>query len=173
MANTEYKIYVACLASYNAGDLVGEWIEVESWDDSDSLKEKIQAVIAKSPAPNAEEYAIHDYDGFPRTAEFGEWPDLQLLCDYVEAVSDHGSDVMNAAIAVSDNFKETLDAVENRYYGCFDRDGDYAESVADDSGWPDLAKRYFDFARYEHDMICGGDIKVVVIDGKNYVFGSE
>ena len=57
------KVYIACLAAYNSGTLHGEWIEPSS--DVEELSEQIKAILKKSPAPDAEEWAFHDYDDFP------------------------------------------------------------------------------------------------------------
>jgi Antirestriction protein (ArdA) len=49
--STETRIYVACLAAYNAGYLHGEWIDVT---DTDSINEQVQAMLKASPIPNDE-----------------------------------------------------------------------------------------------------------------------
>ena len=55
------RIYVACLAAYNNGILHGAWIEAtEAW----SMWEATRDMLAKSPIPDAEEWAIHDHEGF-------------------------------------------------------------------------------------------------------------
>jgi hypothetical protein len=56
------KIYVASLSDYNAGRLHGRWIDANQpthgiWSD-------IGDMLAESPEPGAEEWAIHDYEGF-------------------------------------------------------------------------------------------------------------
>ena len=58
----EPKIYVADLAAYNSGFLHGCWIDANQ--DLDDIQEQIQNMLRKSPEENAEEYAIHDYEGF-------------------------------------------------------------------------------------------------------------
>ena len=55
------RIYVACLAAYNNGHLHGEWVEVT---DEASICEAVQAMLFRSPIEEAEEWAIHDYEGF-------------------------------------------------------------------------------------------------------------
>ena len=57
------QIYVACLASYNAGRLSGKWITPA--DTEEKLQAQIDAILKASPEPDAEEWAIHDYDNFP------------------------------------------------------------------------------------------------------------
>lgn len=56
------QIYVACLASYNSGALHGEWIDAAQ--DEDELARKIEEMLANSPEPNAEEWAVHDHEDF-------------------------------------------------------------------------------------------------------------
>ena len=58
----EPRIYVACLAAYNNGWLHGAWIDVE--DDADAVRDAINAMLKASPVAGAEEYAIHDHEGF-------------------------------------------------------------------------------------------------------------
>lgn len=48
--NTEQRIYVACLASYNNGILHGEWIDATS--DSDEMQEEVNRILRTSPEPN-------------------------------------------------------------------------------------------------------------------------
>jgi antirestriction protein len=55
-------IYVVCLAAYNARILHGQWIPAAQ--DADSLHKEVQELLKQSPEPLAEEWAIHDYEGF-------------------------------------------------------------------------------------------------------------
>lgn len=51
--NNSYRIYVACLASYNAGRLHGEWFDLEDYNDADELQEAIaEKVLRTSAFPN-------------------------------------------------------------------------------------------------------------------------
>ena len=56
------RIYVACLAAYNNGRLHGAWIDAAqgAW----GIWEDVRAMLAASPIEGAEEYAIHDHEGF-------------------------------------------------------------------------------------------------------------
>jgi antirestriction protein len=59
---TTAKIYVADLAAYNSGIMHGIWIE--NLLDLTDVEEQIAVMLSKSPIEDAEEYAIHDYEGF-------------------------------------------------------------------------------------------------------------
>ena len=61
-ADSNPRIYVACLAAYNNGYLHGAWIDADQ--DAGQIRDEIAAILARSPVEDAEEYAIHDYEGF-------------------------------------------------------------------------------------------------------------
>lgn len=102
------RIYVACLASYNQGEMHGEWLELE---DLSELRKGIEEVLKSSPAgEDAEEYAVHDYDGFGPLS-VSEHPDLDLLCKIsglvdtfgeiaLHVLANHGTDSLEYARAV-------------------------------------------------------------------------
>lgn len=185
------RIYVACLASYNAGRLHGRWIDAA---DADTMREEIAEILRASPFPNvticcpdcagnayiggdpadpiacpscngsgevpsAEEYAVHDYDGLP--SSFGEYPDLDTIAAYVEAVEEHGE-----AFAVwwANESRDDVDvsAFQDAYQGTFNTLADWAESFLEDTGGlaevPEHLARYFDFEAYANDARRGGDI---------------
>ncbi|HBL92812.1 MAG TPA: hypothetical protein DD375_04790, partial [Hyphomonas sp.] len=50
------RVYVACLAAYNNGRLHGAWINAT---EPDEIMEHVRAMLAASPEPDAEEWAIH------------------------------------------------------------------------------------------------------------------
>lgn len=52
MSNTERRIYVACLASYNSGRLHGVWIDTEGKDADELIDEVRERVLLISPYPN-------------------------------------------------------------------------------------------------------------------------
>ena len=73
------RIYVACLASYNAGILHGRWIDAS--DDVADMKADISAMLRESPCPNVErqDYFCDDCGegasvtlGFDRRANDGQ-----------------------------------------------------------------------------------------------------
>ncbi|MFI8736653.1 antirestriction protein ArdA [Ectopseudomonas toyotomiensis] len=56
------RIYVADLAAYNAGHLHGVWINATL--ELDDIRAQVDVMLAASPVEGAEEYAIHDFEGF-------------------------------------------------------------------------------------------------------------
>jgi len=74
----EPRIYVARLAAYNGGRLHGAWIKVE--DDLEAVLLAVGAMLAASPEAGAEEYAIHDYEGFGAVV-VGEFTPMAMARD--------------------------------------------------------------------------------------------
>lgn len=86
------RVWIACLASYNAGRLIGEWVDAT---DADAMREateriKVAAIAAATEAGeypvyfgDPEEFAIHDYDGFPDVIvrQLGEYPDWDVVAE--------------------------------------------------------------------------------------------
>jgi antirestriction protein len=80
------RIYVASLSDYNAGRLHGVWLEATDIQDA---RAGVAAMLKASPGGNAEEYAIHDFEGFSRYLP-SESADLELVCTIGAAIVDHG-----------------------------------------------------------------------------------
>ena len=144
------KIYVACLSSYNSGILHGSWIEPKT--DKDELEAQIAEVLKSSPSPDAEEYAIHDYDNFPN---LGEYPDLDKIIEVVEAIKLHGVKAVKGFI---EHFSiEDLEHFKEAFHGTFNSFKEFAQDYADDTieGLADnnsTLARYFNYDSYERDM---------------------
>ena len=56
------RIYVASLSDYNAGRLHGAWIDAAQ--EPEQIEAEIAWMLKQSPEPIAEEWAIHDHEGF-------------------------------------------------------------------------------------------------------------
>jgi antirestriction protein len=81
------RIYVACLAAYNNGHLHGSWIEVT---DEAAIWQAVQNMLAASPIEeDAEEWAIHDYEGFAG-AEVGEYFSFANVVELAEYITERG-----------------------------------------------------------------------------------
>lgn len=85
--NPTTRIYVACLAAYNTGNLHGHWIDAVQ--DGADIETAIQEVLAKSPEANAEEWAIHDYEGFAGIS-LNEHESLETVAALAASIAQHG-----------------------------------------------------------------------------------
>jgi antirestriction protein len=158
--HTAPRVYVACLASYNAGRLHGTWVDAT---DTDELREGIAAVLKSSPIGGAEEWAFHDNDGFGGL--IGEYEDVDKVAALGSAIVEHGP----AFIAYAENIGAdyaTGDGFEESYQGEHDSEEDFAEQLAEDTksftndsdtgrvvdAWP---YNCIDWERAARDLFCG------------------
>lgn len=85
------RIYVASLSDYNNGILHGEWID--AGQEPDQIHTEVEAMLKKSPAARkygdvAEEWAIHDYEGFVGI-ELSEWDSFERVSALAKLLSEH------------------------------------------------------------------------------------
>jgi len=88
--NTEQpRIYVACLAAYNNGYLHGAWIDAaqEPW----AIYDAVRVMLSASPIEGAEEWAIHDYEGFGgvRIEEYASFDRVSELAAFLAVSARH------------------------------------------------------------------------------------
>jgi antirestriction protein len=156
---TDIKIYVADLAAYNAGHLHGVWIDAT--EDTYDQQEKINEMLKTSPVGDAEEYAIHDHDGFEGCLVY-EYEGLQSAHEKALFIQAHGhlGAVMLAHMA--DDFEAAKTALEDNYYGEYESLSDYARELTEDSGdVPEHLANYIDYAAMGRDMDISGDIYTI------------
>lgn len=169
--NTEFRVYVACLSSYNNGILHGAWCDAV---DADDLNENIQEILETSPMHDAEEWAIHDYEGFGTLhTKLGENPNIEKLCKLGEALQGLSSRYnlrydltysMDADILCEfisefgldiDDIDDVMSEFEDRFQGVYDTFEDYAEQLFDEC-WlhavPDEVKNYIDYEKFARDL---------------------
>lgn len=154
------RVYVACLAAYNNGKLHGAWIDAAQ--DVDAIQEEVKAMLAKSPEPRAEEWAIHDHEGF-EGYKVSEWESFETLSELATAIEEHGSIV--ADLMGHLGLKEVSEAVEylqDNYQGTFRTLEDWAENYMEDTGLlqevPESMRPYIDVEKWARDAELGGDV---------------
>lgn len=150
------KIYVACLASYNNGILHGDWIEV---DDYDSVMNEITKILKSSPIPDAEEWAIHDYEGFGEIS-LSEYESIESVISLANGIEEHG-ELFVKVYEYLNSYDEVIEMINDRYLGCYESVEDYAEEVTDLSGVPEHLQYYIDFESMGRDMRLNGEIDAI------------
>ena len=169
-------IYVACLAAYNSGHLHGAWIDLEGDTDEDDLRVAIAWILATSPEPGAEEYAIHDSCGLPIYLSRNEWPDLSELVAWADGISAYDDEDEREAFRLAcEDQGETIDqdAFRDAYCGCYSSGEDYAQELAEELGsipaelpWPlsciDWASAWRDltFDGYREERCSSGGVHI-------------
>ena len=151
-------IYVACLAAYNNGILHGATI----WaDDADQMQADTRAILARSPEPDAEEWAIHDYAGF-EGAHIEEYQSFESVAEIAAFIEERGE----VGAKVLEHFGQDLDDARKAfedYCGEFESLADYAEELTTECGTPipESLRHYIDYASMGRDMEINGDVFTV------------
>lgn len=152
------RIYVACLAAYNAGKLHGKWMPC---DDVEILQDSITAMLEASPEPGAEEWAIHDYEGFG-SASLSEYQSLDTVTAMAEFIQEQGPLASELMAHFGGDLVEARQAMEDQYAGCYASLEDFAASLTEETGGleqvPEHIRGYIDYAAMARDMELGGDI---------------
>ena len=154
------RIYVACLAAYNNGCLHGRWIDATAPDE---IAGEVRAMLAASPIPNAEEWAIHDYEGFEgvNLSEYASFETVCELADFIEengelggkVLSHFGDDLAEARAAFEDyagEYRSSADFAEQLHEGEFSERTEISESL----------RYYIDWQALARDMALNGEIMV-------------
>jgi len=171
------RIYAACLASYNNGVLHGAWIDCDGKDASE-LQDEVSAMLRASRFPNvtvehegrqvpsAEEFAIHDREGFGRLV--GEYTPLDDIATIAEALN--GDHARGFRFLVDNNGMSATDAaakadevqIFETSNGLDDLFKEYAaELIADTTdleSLPEMIRHNIDYAGIGYDLKCSGEL---------------
>ena len=155
----EIRIYVACLAAYNNGKLHGAWIDATQ--DIDDIQCQINQMLADSPEPDTEEYAIHDYEGFGGYV-LSEYEGIQSVHEIACFIEEY----LELAGELLSHFGGSLDdarkAMEESYSGCYKSLAGYAEELTEDTSQiPGNLAYYIDYERMGRDMELNGDVYTI------------
>lgn len=148
------RIYVACLAAYNNGYLHGAWIDAarRPW----ALWQDVQVMLSASPIAGAEEWAIHDYEGFAGV-RISEHESFETVAELAAFVIEHGP----LGAALLDHFggdlEEARDAMTERHLGSYTRVADYIQEVTEEAlAIPTALRFYIDWEAMARDGEMSG-----------------
>ena len=171
------RIYVASLADYNEGRLYGAWIDAAQ--DPDDLGKAVEQMLAAAPRPCAEEWAIHDYEGFG-LLHLHEFEKLEDVAKVAAGIHRHGPAFSAWAAHVGID-SELLDRFEDAYMGEWADGTEFAKQMIDDMGefkevkdrLPQHLACYVDinYDDFFDGLVLGGEIWFMEkLDGGVYVF---
>ena len=151
------RIYVACLAAYNNGRLHGAWIVATTPDE---IMAGVRTMLAASPEPDAEEWAIHDYEGF-QGASLSEYAPFETVCDLADFLGEHGEVGAKLYRHFGDDLEQARAAFED-YAGEYRSAADFAEEFIRETGTeiPASLDYYIDWTALARDMALNGEIMV-------------
>ena len=172
------SIYIASLSDYNAGRLIGEWVDIDAATTEEDLYEAVAAVLAQSREPGAEEFAIHDFDGFP-AGLVGEYDPLARVAAYGRFLAE---DAEGERFAFLEDLGPSLDpedledAFSEAFYGVYETRAEFAEDLLESTSGldsvPGNLRPYFDFDAYARDLEFGDFAYVRLPDYRIAVFRS-
>ena len=143
------EVYVVCLASYNNGEAHGEWVDANV--DASDLQDSINEILEASPVKDAEEFAIHDYEGFgDYDRQLGEYPSLKEVTEAAAFIFEH-DELGQAVLCDTCNVEDAEKLLEN-YYGTYDSDADLARHIVEESDLvPEPLQCYIDWEKMGRD----------------------
>lgn len=136
------KVYIADLAAYNEGKLVGEWLDLSEFGSGEEVMEKISELLkqwSEEAGEEREEYSVHDMENFPKqmySEGMGE-DSFQKVIDYWEAINgtDYPMEVVEEYAALrGDDIIDAANNMKDAYYGKFDDVEDFAREYVDSVG---------------------------------------
>jgi antirestriction protein len=146
-----------------------------------SFTKEVSRMLARSTMPGAEEFAIHDYEGFG-PLRLSEYESLETVALIARGIHEHGPAFAHWAALVGTNEPDVLAEFEDHYEGHAESVEAYAEQLLDDMGFGsdfDLAGQLpaslqpyvrFDVEGFARDLELSGDIMTSEGDGGIYVF---
>ena len=157
------KIYVADLAAYVNGRLHGRWIEANQ--PPEDIHEEIQEMLSESPVPGAEEFALHDHEGFGNV-KLSEYEDIEAVSALAELIAEFGEMVASTVWGhVGGKAVEAQRLLEDCYQGSWDSLEAWAEELLTSTGElnqvPEHLRPYIDVEAYARDMELNGDVFTV------------
>jgi antirestriction protein len=162
MTNTaDRRIYAACLASYNNGILHGRWIDCDG-KDADDIQGEVNAMLKASRLPDAEEWAIHDYEGFPRgtVQEYTSFQSIAAMCEVLEA--GHGVGLSYLLNSCGYSLENALERAEEVEVSEDETPRQYCERYMEETGGlegvPAHLANYIDFDAMARDWVLSGDL---------------
>jgi len=172
------QVYIASLSDYNDGRLHGAWVNAAQEPDD---HEEVTRMLTGSTMPGAEEFAIHDYEGFG-PLRLSEYESLETVALIARGIAEHGPAFAHWAALVGTNEPDVLAEFEDHYEGHAESVEAYAEQLLDDMGFGnnfDLAGELpaslqpyvrFDVEGFARGLDLSGDIMTSEGDGGIYVF---
>lgn len=157
------KLYVANLAMYNDGKLVGEWLTLPM--NLEELAERLRCILGED-----QECAIHHYEG---PFSISEYDDIYRLNDIAIVLAHNDSRVVVALSECLDNVDEVVRLLESGDYSVYFDVGNLCDVAADmvDEGYfspiPPSLSCYIDYEKIAGDLKMDGwymhyELKVAV-----------
>jgi antirestriction protein len=163
------RIYVASLADYNAGRLHGVWIDAAQ--SAEEIMDEAAEMLKDSREPGAEEWAIHDHEGF-YGLPVAEWDAFEGVAELAGLLVEHGPAF--AAYVANIGAGADEDGFEEAFVGEAESEYRFAHEHADDliGDATGLPVHYFNYESYADDLFVNDYWSASKAGGVVYVFRS-
>jgi antirestriction protein len=173
------QIYVASLTDYNAGVLHGEWLDASN--EEAELQDQVDMMLTRSPSSKAEghpaeEWAIHDHQGFG-SLQLSEYMPLGQISRIAQRIIEHGP-AFAAWVSTFGVHDEDLDDFTDCYAGTFETVEDFAhdqlESFSLEQKLDEIVPEYLrpyvniDTAGFARDLELNGYLTAVRCPGAGF-----
>lgn len=114
-------------------------------------------MLDESPFEDAEEYVIHDYEGFNgySVSEYEGIEAVNNVACFIEENPEIGGELLDYFSYI----EEARKAAEENYCGCYKSLADYAEELTEQTSQiPEHLQYYIDYEKMGCDMELGGDV---------------
>ena len=169
----EPRIYVASLSDYNAGRLHGVWIDCTGKDEAEIFTE-INRMLSLSSEEIAEEYAIHDYEGFGGL-NISEYAGVPQIVAHTALIETHGEAITHFINYFGMSEEGAAEVFEEAYCGHHESFRAFSDDLFDEiyaHDIPEGLRSYIDYAAFARDLEIGGYIAIEASQGGVFVFHS-
>ena len=164
------RIYVACLAAYNNGHLHGMWLDATQGEKG--IWKDVQAMLRGSPEEGAEEWAIHDYEGF-EGVQISEYESFERVARIAEYIEEHGS-LGGQLLDHMGTIEAAITAMEDHYYGEYESVSDFAQQLTEETTTiPDNLSFYIDYEKMGRDLEINDFFTIETAHEEVHVFWSH
>lgn len=111
------KVWVGSLADYVNGDLHGEWFDATCEPAELVLAAKFMLRLGRTP--DAEEWAVMDYDGFAGI-ELSEYESFESISRVAQGIAEHGEAFAHWAAYVGSESTQEIERFTDHYRGEWD-----------------------------------------------------
>ncbi|HOH54463.1 MAG TPA: antirestriction protein ArdA [Fervidobacterium sp.] len=160
------EIYVTDLAAYNDGKMHGAWMDAAQ--DVEDIEEEIKEMLKESPMENAEEWEIHDSEGFGNVDI--QRMSLDEVTRLAKGIKEYGE-----AFTTFYEYTGDIDTAEKEfqdaYEGEYDSEEDFAyEFMNDVYEIPEFIAPYVDYEKLARDLMISDFWSESTEKGRVYIF---
>lgn len=158
-----YGLYCGTYSKYNNGSIYGQWIDLETISSYDEFMDVCRAIHSDEDDP---EFMFQDYTGIPSTlyneSGYSE-EEFDKIIEFIE-LDDDKKEAYKVYCEMYSN--PNVEDFEDRYYGKFDSEEDFAEYYMDnfvevsgdehDQGSGSWMLQYFDYTAFARTLFTSG-----------------